>query len=209
MSSDAVCGRSPLSGLDGSLATAPSVTIVDDPTRLDLPGGFEADDEGVPATPITLVDRGRIVGRLCDRATAVDLDGVAGRGRRAGWDVLPVPRLSNLVVAAGDTPAADLEAGLDRGLVVTRLGGATLDPASRRLVLRVERGWEVRHGRRRRPLAPFELTGDALDVLAHVEPTLGDDPTPDWRLGWCLKRGIALPTGSESPTVVAHRMEVL
>ncbi len=202
-------GRSPMRGLEGSQAAAENLTVVDDPTRLDLPGGFEADDEGVPASPIALVEAGRIAGWLCDRGTADELRASPGRGRRAGWDLLPVPRLSNLVVRRGATPAADLESSQDRALLVTRLGGATVDPASRRVVLRVERGWEVRHGRRRRALAPFELTGDALEILAHLDPSFGDDATPDWRLGWCVKRGIALPTGSESPTIVAHRLEVL
>ncbi|NIX25565.1 MAG: hypothetical protein GWN07_39485, partial [Actinobacteria bacterium] len=66
--------------------------VVDDPSRLDLPGGFDADDEGVPATPITLVEAGRITGWLCDRGTADELRAPPGRGRRAGWDLLPVPR---------------------------------------------------------------------------------------------------------------------
>jgi hypothetical protein len=204
-----VAGRSPLRGLDGSLAAVESLTVVDDPTRLDLPGAFEADDEGLPATPITLVDGGRITGWLCDRESAAELHASPGRGRRAGWDLLPVPRLSNLVVGSGTTPAGDIESGQDRALLVTRLGGATVDPGSRRVVLRVERGWELRHGRRRRALAPFELTGDALELLAYLDPAFGNDPTSDWRLGWCVKRGIALPTGSESPTMVAHRLEVL
>jgi hypothetical protein len=201
--------RSPLAGLDGSLAAPQTLTVVDDPSRLDLPGGFEFDDEGVPAAPVSLVEEGSIRGLLCDLETAGTLGRAPGRGRRATWDVVPVPRLSNLVVSPGDVSPDDLESGLDRALVVSRLAGATVDPSSRRLVLRVERGWELRNGRRRRPLAPFELTGDCVDVLAHLDPAIGDDPTPDWRLGWCVKRGIALPTGSEAPTLVVHRLEVL
>ena len=92
---------------------------------------------------------------------------------------------------------------------MTRLGAATLDPVSDRLVLRVERGWEIHAGRRRRPLGTFELTGGALEVLAHIDPTVGSDPTTDWRLGWCVKNGVPLPTGSESPSLLAHRLEVL
>jgi predicted Zn-dependent protease len=117
--------------------------------------------------------------------------------------------MSNLVVAPGDTSPEAIESGLDRGLVVTRLAGATLDPVSSRLVLRVERGWEIHAGRRRRPLGTIELTGGALEVLAHLDPTVGSDPTPDWRLGWCVKNGVPLPTGSESPSLLAHRLEVL
>jgi predicted Zn-dependent protease len=76
-------------------------------------------------------------------------------------------------------------------------------------VLRVERGWEIRRGKRRRPLLPFELTGDVLDILAHIDSRVGNDPTTDWRLGWCVKDGVPLATGSEAPTLIVHHLEVL
>ena len=110
---------------------------------------------------------------------------------------------------AGDTDPASIEGDLAQGLVVTRLAGATVDPVSRRTVLRVERGFEIRNGRRRRPLASFELTGSVTEILAGIDPAIGNDPTPDWRLGWCVKDGLPLPTGSEAPTLLVHNLEVL
>jgi hypothetical protein len=202
-------GESPLASLGGTTVTAATVQISDDPSRFDLPGAFSCDDEGVPGRPQSVVDDGRLVGWLCDREGCDRLDAVAGRGRRASWGHRPSARLSNLVVAPGDTDPDALERDLRRGLLVTRLGGATVDPVSHRVVLRVERGWEIHHGRRRRPLAGFELTGRALEVVANIDPSLGSDPTTDWRLGWCVKDGVPLPTGSESPSVLVHRLEVL
>ena len=202
-------GDSPLAALCGAAVTAVSIDLADDPCRGDLPGAFSCDDEGVAAVPLPLVRAGRLVGWLCDGDGARRLGAPDGRGRRASWARPPVPRLSNLVVAPGTTDPDDLQRGVREGLLVTRLGGATVDPLSGRIVLRVERGWELRQGRRRRPLEPFELTGGALDVLAHIEPVVGSDPTPDWRLGWCVKDGVPLPTGSEAPTLLVHRLEVL
>jgi hypothetical protein len=46
-------------------------------------------------------------------------------------------------------------------------------------------------------------------VLAHVEPVAGRDPMADWRLGWCVKDGLPLPTGSEAPSLLVHGLEVL
>jgi hypothetical protein len=202
-------GDSPLAQLAGASITAPPIRIVDDPCRGDLPGAFSCDDEGTVAAPLELVRGGQLVGWLCDRAGARRLGGAGGRGRRSSWDRPPVPRLSNLIVSAGDAEPDEIQRSLAEGLVVTRLGGATADPVTGRVVLRVERGWEVRHGRRRRAVEPFELTGGALDVLAHIEPVVGCDPVPDWRLGWCVKDGLSLPTGSESPSLLVHRLEVL
>jgi TldD protein len=202
-------GRSPLAGLAGANLTEARLTVTDDPGRFDLPGAFSCDDEGVPANPVVVLREGRLCGWLCDRETAELGDTLAGRGRRPDWRYPPTPRLSNLVVAAGDADPDTLEAGLTHGLVVTRLAGATVDPVSTRTVLRVERGFELRNGRRRRTLAAFELTGSVTEILAAIHPAVGNDPTPDWRLGWCVKDGLPLPTGSEAPTLLVRRLEVL
>lgn len=208
--SDLVAGNaSPLCGLTGATVTATTVDVFDDPTRFDLAGAFDHDDEGVEAKRIVVIEGGRLRGYLCDREGARRLNGRPGRGRRAGWDRPPVTRQSNLVVAPGRFLPEELEGELDHGLVVTRLGGATVDPLSSRTVLRVERGWEVRHGRRRRPLAPFELTGGALEILSKIDSRIGSDPTADWRLGWCVKDGLPLATGSEAPTLLVESLEVL
>ncbi len=204
-----VSQSSPLAAQLGASVTAASITVTDDPTRWDLPGSFSSDDEGEPAAERQLVDRGRLVGWLSDRAGSLSLGTPGGRGRRASWDRPPIARLSNLIIAAGHNPPESLEQGLDQGLVVERLGGATVDPVSSRLVLRVERGWEIHNGRRRRPTQSFELTGSVLDVLAHIDPDLGADRCPDWRLGWCVKDGVPLATGSEAPTMLIHALEVL
>lgn len=202
-------GRSPLAGLGGATLTEAPLTVVDDPRRRDLPGAFSCDDEGVAAEPVTLLAAGRLCGFLCDRDTAASGGGAPGRGRRADWRSPPAPRLSNLVAAAGSTAPGSIEGGVGRGLVVTRLSGATVDPVSSRTVLRVERGFELRNGRRRRPLGPIELTGSVTEILAGIDPAVGDDPTPDWRLGWCVKDGLPLATGSEAPTLLIRGLEVL
>jgi hypothetical protein len=202
-------GVSPLAGLDGALMTAPTLNLTDDPTRFDLPGAFSCDDEGVPAEPLTLVADGTLRGWLCDRAAAERRATVPGRGRRATFKHPPVARLSNLVISPGQTPPDDLRSDLGKGLEVTRVSGATVDPVSGRTVIQVERGWEVAHGRRRRPLGRCALTGGIAHILARVDPHLGTDSEPDWRLGWCVKGGLPLPTGSSSPTLLVREIEVL
>jgi hypothetical protein len=201
--------RSVFKGLEGATVAPPSTFLIDDPTRSDLPGAFSADDEGFPGHPILLLEAGRPVGALSDRASATRFNLQPGRGRRSSWTCPPQPRISNLVLAPGSTSPESLEAEQQKGLVVTRLAGAIVDPVSTRVVLRVERGWELHNGRRRRALGTCELTGTVLQLLAAIDPTLADDPTPDWRLGWCLKDGRPMPTGSCSPTILVRSLRVL
>ncbi len=202
-------GISPMGNLEGATVAPETLTILDDPTAGDLPGSFSCDDEGVAARPVTLVDGGVLRSWICDSEGARVLGAPAGRGRRATWQHPPASRMSNLVVAPGVTDPEAMERDLSHGLVVTRAGGATVDPATGTFVLRVERGWEVRGGRRRRPLAPVHLVGSGLGVLASIDPALGNDACPDWRLGWCVKDGLALPTGTLTPTLRLTGVEVL
>jgi TldD protein len=202
-------GSSPLGDIGSRGPWPPSLRIVDDPSRFDLPGAFTTDDEGVAAQPVVLIEDGRVVGPLCDRATAALLGHPAGRGRRASWSVAPVPRLSNLVVAPGLCPVDDLRSGIRAGLEISSLSGASVDPETGRVVVRVESGWEIRNGRRRRDLARCELTGTVHQVLGDIAPDIGNDPLSDSRLGWCVKDGQPLPTGSEAPSLLVQRMRVL
>jgi len=204
-----VSGLSPLAPLHLATVTTPEFHLADDPLDIDLPGAFDCDDEGVTARSIELIDGGRLCGWLCDRDGSRRTGHPAGRGRRPIWSRSPVPRMSNLVVAPGSTEPQDLEHGLTQGVVVTRLAGAAVDPTSGRVALRVAEGWEIRHGRRRRPLAPFELVGSVLEVLSRIDGRIGHDPTPDRRLGWCVKDGFPLPTGSRVPTLLIHGLGVM
>jgi PmbA protein len=94
------------------------VTIVDDgadPTG--LPMAF--DYEGVRKQRVPLVENGICRGVVYDSQTA------ARAGRRSTGHGLPAPNHygpfpMNTVMSAGTTPRADLIAGLDRGLLVTR-----------------------------------------------------------------------------------------
>jgi hypothetical protein len=202
-------GLSPFAALGGAEVAPHGVTVIDDPGRQDLPGAFTVDDEGVQAGPIQLLSDGVLAGWLCDRRGGQLLNHPPGRGRRATWDRPPVARMSNLIMAPGTTRPQDLERDLENGLVVSRLSGATVDPTSGRVVIRIERGWEIRHGRRRRELGQLHVTGSALNLLANIDPAIGDDPQPEWRLGWCVKNGLPIATGSESPTILVRQLEVL
>jgi PmbA protein len=111
-------GRSFLVGRLGQRVCSPLVTIVDDATAPDTIG-FGFDFEGVPKRRVTLIDEGVAASLVYDFRAAV------GHGVEPTGHGLPAPSAegalpTHLAMLAGETPQAELVAGLERGLLVTR-----------------------------------------------------------------------------------------
>jgi predicted Zn-dependent protease len=137
----------------GAGVASPAITLVDDPTTVGAYGAFHFDDEGEPAAPVTLLERGRIVGRLGDRL-------------RPGHVGVLEPAPSHLRLAAGTTDRDQL---LEDGFVLEGGLGAFVDPASDRVVVRIARAREQRGGRPTgRVYADIELAGELAAVLASI-----------------------------------------
>jgi len=198
-------GASPWRGRQGDRILTLPLTVTDDPTRTDLPGGFTADDEGWPAKPRRLLTEGTLVGALADRESAPALGVDAGNARRAGIHTRPRPRVSNLVTTAAD-PLPHPPRNEARIEVVT-LSSGTLEPASGAIVLQVREAYALRRGERHRPLAPFTLLGTLAalraGMLAAADPTL-----PVAEPGWCAKEGEVVPTGAVAPWLLVAGVEV-
>jgi len=153
--------------LAAGVALPELLTIKDDPTAPGAYGGFQFDDEGLPAAPIVLVDGGRIAGALLDRAS-----GGAGRGLRAGHvgDVEPGP--THLRLAPGDVEPAAL---LDEGLILEGALGAAVDPGSDRVVIGAARARELKGGEPTgRVFANVELGGELEALLGAISGVARD-----------------------------------
>ncbi|MGH2816579.1 MAG: metallopeptidase TldD-related protein, partial [Actinomycetota bacterium] len=111
-------GRSFLVGRLGQRVCSPLVTIVDDALTPDTIGvGF--DFEGVPKRRVTLIDEGVAASLVYDFRAA------AGHGVEPTGHGLPAPSAEgalpmHLAMLPGQASKADLVAGLERGLLVTR-----------------------------------------------------------------------------------------
>ncbi len=198
-------GSSPWAGRSGQRILAAALSVTDDPTLGDLPGGFSADDEGEAAAPRPLLADGVLVGALADRRTADALGVRPGNARRAGVHAPPRPRMSNLIVEAA-APLPQPPRG-DAAIEVVSVSSGTLEPASGAILLHVRTAFALRGGSRRQRLAPFTLVGTVAKVrrgiLAAAEPAAAV-PEP----GWCGKDGETVPTGAVAPWLLLEGMEV-
>ena len=96
-------GTSTYAGRMGQRVASPGVTIVDDGTLPGRRGSLNVDDEGTPTQCTTLIEDGVLVGYMQDTLNA-RLMGVAptGNGRRESFAHLPMPRMTNTYMLAGD-----------------------------------------------------------------------------------------------------------
>ncbi len=118
-------GVSPLSNRTGQKVFSEELSLRDDATIAHRPRSRPCDDEGIPSRIIPLVECGAVSGFIYDLQTAALAGtGSTGSGDRVGAS-LPSPSVSNLVVQTGKTGFEDMVRGLDEGLVVEQLMGAT------------------------------------------------------------------------------------
>lgn len=167
----------------GAAALSAMLSVIDDPTVPGAYGGFEFDDEGVPAAPIVLVDAGRPAGALADGA------GGGGRGRRPGHVGSVEPQPSHLRLVPGPLEHEELR---DEGLILEGALGAVVDPSTDRIVLGAARARELKGGALTgRVYADVELVGELRALLGNITGIAKDtvalpsrdelDGEPRWR----------------------------
>ena len=115
--------NSPMADRVGEKLFDAKITVVDDATLDGRFGSAPYDDEGVAHYRNVMVDQGQLQGFMYDLKTAVQ-SGVesTGNGSRSLFSP-PSPSPTNLVLEPGETPLAEIIAGIDEGLYVdTALG---------------------------------------------------------------------------------------
>ena len=198
--------ESPLSALAEARVAANELEVRDEPGRLDLFGGYEADDEGTLPRAVKLLDAGRIAGRLTDLAHRGPRGGSSGHGRRARPSDAPLPRGSNVVVAAGNATDDEMARRLNSGLWIEQLGGGSVELASGRFRLSFPRARRVRRGRLADEIGPGAIAGEILAALKNIEGVLGRDVRPYRALGFCARHGQVVPVGGAAPAVLVRRL---
>ena len=163
-------GRGALTGRLGHALTAPSINLADSPRGSStLPRAFDA--EGVPKSPMPLIQDGVARGVVHDRHSAA-IAGAESTGHAIAPGGHPQgPRPVNLVLTGGG--ASDLDelcAPVERGIYVTRLWYANVVRPKETLITAVTRDgtFLIEDGRVTRPLRDLRLTDSVLRVLSRV-----------------------------------------
>ncbi len=198
---------SPLSRLAAARVSVSDLDVRDDPTRLDLFGGYERDDEGTRPRSVKLLDAGRLGGKMTDRAHAGPRPST-GHGRRAGPADAPLPRGSNTVVSAGSATTDEMMRRLGNGLWIDEIESGTVELSSGHFRLRYPRARRVRRGRFGDEIGPGLVAGEILPTLSAVEPVIGREVRACRSLGWCSRAGQVIAVQGAAPDVIVRRLSV-
>ena len=194
-------GSSAFSGRIGERVAAKGVTVLDDGTISDRRGSLNVDDEGNTSQRNVLIEDGILKGYIQDSMNA-RLMGVAptGNGRRESYAHVPMPRMTNTYMLAGDKAPQEIVASIKRGLYATNFGGGQVDITSGKFVFSASEAYWVENGKVLYPVKGATIVGNGPDALTRVT-MMGNDMKLDSGVGTCGKEGQSVPVGVGQPTL--------
>lgn len=194
-------GSSAFSGRIGQRVAAKGVTVLDDGTITDRRGSLNVDDEGNATQRNVLIEDGILKGYIQDAMNA-RLMGVkpTGNGRRESYAHIPMPRMTNTYMLAGDKSPAEIVASIKKGLYATNFGGGQVDITSGKFVFSASEAFWVENGKILYPVKGATIVGNGPDALTRVS-MIGNDMKLDSGVGTCGKEGQSVPVGVGQPTL--------
>jgi TldD protein len=200
-------GASLIAGRMGQQVTDSAVWLCDGHPGGQVWGAATHDDEGTPNRAHPMITAGRFVGALTDRRYAGrSAHPTSGNGRRQSYAHRVLPRVSHTEMAVGDTAQAEMVAGIPHGLLALSMEGGAINSRTGVLNLAVKEALMIRSGQPAERVRGATLTGDALDILTHIQ-AVGDDPVLTPML--CGKQGQWIPVSATSPSVLVERMRAV
>jgi TldD protein len=194
-------GTSAFSGRVGQRVAAPGVTVVDDGTLGERRGSLNLDDEGNPTQRTVLIEDGILRGYMQDRLNGGLMKASpTGNGRRESFAHLPMPRMTNTIMLAGNREPAEIIASVKSGLYAANFGGGQVDITSGKFVFSAAEAWMIEDGRITYPVKGATLIGNGPDALTRVS-MVGNDLALDAGIGTCGKDGQSVPVGVGQPTL--------
>ncbi|MHA6492585.1 metalloprotease TldD [Pseudomonas borbori] len=194
-------GSSAYSGKVGEQVASSLCTIVDDGTLAERRGSLSIDDEGTPTQCTTLIENGVLKGYMQDKLNA-RLMGAArtGNGRRESYAHLPMPRMTNTYMLAGESDPEEIIRSVKKGIYCANLGGGQVDITSGKFVFSTSEAYLIEDGKITAPVKGATLIGNGPEAMRKVS-MVGNDLSLDSGVGTCGKDGQSVPVGVGQPTL--------
>jgi TldD protein len=113
---------------------------------------------------------------------------------------MPMPRMTNTFMLAGESTPDDIIGSVDRGLYAAYFGGGQVDITSGKFVFSASEAYLIEGGKITQPVKGATLIGNGPDVLKRIS-MVGNDLQLDEGIGTCGKDGQSVPVGVGLPTI--------
>ena len=130
-----------------------------------------------------------------------------GNGRRESYAHLPMPRMTNTYMLAGQSTPEDIIASVDNGIYANNFAGGQVDITSGKFVFSASEAYLIENGKITKPVKGATLIGNGPDAMSMVS-MVGNDLTLDKGIGVCGKDGQSIPVGVGQPTLKLDEMTV-
>ena len=185
----------------GQRVATEGVTVIDDGTLPGRRGSLNVDDEGTPTRRNVLIENGILVSYMHDRLNAKLMGATpTGNGRRESYAHLPLPRMTNTFMLAGQEDPEEILRSVKNGIYAVSFGGGQVDITSGKFVFSANEAYRIEDGKLGPPVKDATLIGNGPDVLTRLS-RIGSDLALDPGVGTCGKEGQGVPVGVGLPTV--------
>jgi len=141
-------GSSAYANRVGEQVASKLCTVVDDGTLADRRGSLTTDDEGTPTQRTTLIENGILKGYLQDKMNAGLMNTAStGNARRQSYAHLPMPRMTNTFMLAGQHDPEEILASVKTGIYAVNFGGGQVDITSGRFVFSSTEAYLIEDGK--------------------------------------------------------------
>ncbi len=201
-------GTSAFSGRIGEKVASELCTVVDDGTLADRRGSLSVDDEGNQTQNTMLIEKGILKGYMQDEHNARLMGmGVTGNGRRESFAHLPMPRMTNTYMHAGEHDPEEIIKSVKKGLYAVNFGGGQVDITSGKFVFSSSEAYLIEDGKVTAPVKGATLIGSGPEAMQTIS-MVGNDMSLDSGVGVCGKDGQSVPVGVGQPTLKMDALTV-
>ena len=201
-------GTSAFTGRIGEQVASPLCTVVDDGTLADRRGSLTVDDEGNETKNTVLIEDGILRGYMQDEHNArlMNMERT-GNGRRESFAHLPMPRMTNTYMHAGQHEPEEIISSVKNGLYAVNFGGGQVDITSGKFVFSSSEAYLIEDGKITAPVKGATLIGNGPQAMQTIS-MLGNDLKLDSGIGVCGKDGQSVPVGVGQPTLKMDALTV-
>ncbi len=130
-----------------------------------------------------------------------------GNGRRESFAHLPMPRMTNTYMLAGQYDPQEIIQTIDKGIYAPNFAGGQVDITSGKFVFSSAEAYLIENGKITAPVKGATLIGNGPEVMQKVS-MIGNDVALDRGVGVCGKDGQSVPVGVGQPTLKVDELTV-